>query len=130
MHVKQCHHTQRYKNRGASGTGFSHWWFHKRVIMGMIPLAILMLVTFLVAADAGYHEMVEWMSRPWIAVSSILFVMVFFYHASVEIKGCIQDYIDPEWFARGFVVAVQLAAVFVAALAVFSILAISLRGAV
>lgn len=124
--MKQCHHTQVYKNWGASGTGFANWWLHKRVIMGMIPLGFFLAVTFLVASTSTHAQLVAWFAKPCVAVATILFLILFFYHAAIEIKGCIQDYIEPQWFVRAFVVVVQLAAVFACSLGVFAVLKISL----
>jgi succinate dehydrogenase hydrophobic membrane anchor protein len=115
-------------NDRASGEGLKRWWFRKRVIMALIPLWGLMAFTFVKAATSDYDALVAFIAHPVVTTGLILFVVLFFYHAFYEIRGCIEDYLTPPWFVRAFIVVVNFAAIFLALLGVVSILKISLGG--
>lgn len=112
----------------ASGQGLKKWWLRKRVIMGLIPLCGLVISLFLKASGAEYAQVVNFIAHPVVTTGLILFLVLFFYHISVEIVGCIEDYLSPPWFVRSFIVVVHMAAIFFALLGIVCILKISLGG--
>lgn len=111
-----------------SGQGLKRWWLHKRIIMGSIPLWGLLTVTLFKAVASDYAALVTFIGQPIVTTGLILFVGLFFYHASIEIRGCIEDYLNPPWFVRAFTVVVNMAAAFFALLGIVCILNIALGG--
>jgi succinate dehydrogenase / fumarate reductase, membrane anchor subunit len=84
----------RAKGLGSSRSGVSHWWVQRLTAMGMLPLVLYCLISFILIADADLDTARSWIRQPFNSVAMILLLAVGFYHASLGLQVVIEDYIS------------------------------------
>jgi succinate dehydrogenase / fumarate reductase membrane anchor subunit len=62
--------------------------------MGMLPLVLYCLISFILIADADLVTARTWIGQPFNSVALILLLAVGFYHASLGLQVVIEDYIS------------------------------------
>jgi succinate dehydrogenase / fumarate reductase membrane anchor subunit len=86
----------RAKGLGSSRSGVSHWWMQRLTAMGMVPLVLYCLISFLCFADASEAVARSWIAQPFNSVALILLLGTGFYHAALGLQVVIEDYISIE----------------------------------
>ncbi len=59
----------------------------------LVPLTVWFLFSIVRYTDSGFEELVAWISRPWVAVSLLLYLVTMFWHAWLGVQVVIEDYI-------------------------------------
>jgi len=102
---------------GSARHGTQHWWLQRLTALALIPLSIYVVATFFVEVVYGGHEgAVEWLSSPFAAVLTILFLGVGFHHAANGVQVVIEDYVHGEARKIAGIVTVKFFAVMLALL--------------
>ena len=115
----------RAKGHGAARSGVGHWWMQRLTALGLIPLVVYCLVSFLTLADAELHTARAWLAAPFHAVMMLLLVAVGFYHGALGLQVVIEDYIAHETRRILLLAAMKMLMTAAAALALFSVLRVA-----
>jgi succinate dehydrogenase / fumarate reductase membrane anchor subunit len=79
--------------RGSAGEGVGHWWVQRVTAVALLPLTVWFVVGLLGHTLQSYEDMRGWMSRPWIAVFTILLVLTLAWHSKLGVQVVIEDYV-------------------------------------
>ena len=116
----------RAKGLGSSRSGVSHWWMQRLTAMGMVPLVLYCLISFLCLADASETAARSWIAHPFNSVMLILLLGTGFYHASLGLQVVIEDYISRESRKILMLAMMKMMMTAFAAFSIFSVLLITL----
>ncbi len=120
----------RAKGLGSSRSGVSHWWLQRLTAMGMIPLVLYCLISFIVLADADLNMARAWIRQPFNTVAMILLLAVGFYHASLGLQVVIEDYISTKTRRILTLALTKMVMTAFAVMSIYSILLITLANGV
>ncbi len=73
--------------------GSGHWKWQRVTAMLLVPLTIWFLFSIVRYTASGFEETVAWISRPWVAVLLLLYLVTMFWHAWLGVQVVIEDYI-------------------------------------
>jgi succinate dehydrogenase / fumarate reductase membrane anchor subunit len=59
----------RARGLGSSRSGVSHWWVQRLTAMGMLPLVLYCLISFILIADADLDTARAWIGQPFNSVA-------------------------------------------------------------
>ena len=76
-----------------TSSGSRHWRWQRVTAMLLVPLTIWFMFSIVRYTDSGFDELVAWISRPWVAVLLLLYLVTMFYHAWLGVQVVIEDYI-------------------------------------
>ncbi|MFP4097988.1 MAG: succinate dehydrogenase, hydrophobic membrane anchor protein [Alphaproteobacteria bacterium] len=114
------------KGRGSAHEGTHHWMMQKITAIALIPLIVWLIYSIISLKGASYEEFTSWMSSPFNAVLSILFIITSLYHAVLGNQVIIEDYIACESFKTFKLIGQKLFFFALGVLSIFSILKIAL----
>lgn len=114
------------KGHGSAKLGTGHF-IHQRITgIALIPLVFLFMCTLVSMLTAqSYEEIVVRLSNPFWATSLILFILVGFYHGALGMQVIIEDYVHNDMQRMFLLIALRLAAGFLAVLGTLSVLFIA-----
>ena len=115
----------RAKGHGAARSGVAHWWMQRLTALGLVPLVVYCLISFLALADAELNTARDWLAAPFHAVMLLLLVAVGFYHAALGLQVVIEDYIAHETRRILLLAGMKMLMTAVAVLALFSVLRVA-----
>jgi len=110
------------RGRGLStegGTG--HWWAERMTAIALIPLTIWFVISALSMVGADYAEFKTWIGGHGNAVLLILLTIAVYHHGQLALQVIIEDYIHHEAAHFTALIAVKLAAVFLAVYTIFAV---------
>ena len=113
---------------GSGKTGTHHWLMQRVTAIANIPLSLFMLVSFFGLAGKGHTDWVAWLQQPVVAVLVSLFLLNTLHHMRLGLQVFIEDYVHSAGSKMAALLAVNFAAVLMAALGVFSVLKVAFAG--
>lgn len=83
----------RARGHGSAKEGARHWWHQRLTALALLPLAIWFVVSLITLADAGYEDVIDWLSSPVVAGLMLLLIFAMFYHLKIGLQEVIEDYV-------------------------------------
>lgn len=111
---------------GSGKSGLHHWIAQRITAIALIPLGLWFVYTFIVLISAPYEMAMLWLSSPWTATFSILFVFLIFYHGALGLRVIWEDYIPHTGLKWALVIGTQILSTLMAVLAILSIIKVFL----
>ena len=111
---------------GPAKSGLHHWWNQRMSAIAMVPLVIWMVSLSILMTGASYQDALALASHPANATVLVLFIAVGFWHASLGLQVVLEDYIAAEGPRLVLLILIRMGAIAMAALAILSILRITL----
>jgi len=113
---------------GSAKEGASHWWLQRVTAIILIPLSLWFVFSVYVLLGSSYFEARAWVTWPENAFLMTYFICTALYHGYLGAKVVVEDYIHVKSFKYFKLIGMQIACVFAAGLAVFSILSVYFKG--
>ena len=110
---------------GSAKEGVEHWWAQRVTAIALVPLVLWFVISVVALAGADRALFVAWVQHPVPAVLLVLLLVATFYHGALGLQVVIEDYVENEPLRFTLMIAMKLAAVLLAALAIFSVLKLS-----
>ena len=118
----------RARGLGAAKEGVSHWWLQRVTAVALVPLVLWLTLSLAALAGADHASVVDWVSRPLVAVLLSLTLVAGFHHLKLGLQVVIEAYVHGALAKHGLLLASLFGCILLAALAVFSVLKIALQG--
>ena len=112
--------------RGSAGEGVGHWWVQRVTAVALLPLTASFVISLLGHSLQSYEDMHGWLSRPWVAVFTILLVLTLAWHSKLGVQVVIEDYVHGKGAKTILLVASTFVHIGAAVAATFAILVIAL----
>lgn len=113
---------------GSSKDGTGHWWGMKITALALVPLSLWFMVSVIGLLGADVVGARAWLSAPLNAVAMLLFIGFSLHHSANGLQVVIEDYVSCPVSKTVMIIGNQLAHVVAAALALYSILMIAVKG--
>ena len=94
--------------------------------IAMVPLVTWMASLLILMTGANYQDALALVSHPANATVLVLFIAVGFWHSSLGLQVVLEDYVATEGLRLALVILIRMGAIAMAALAILSILRITL----
>ncbi len=78
---------------GSAHEGAHDWWFNRLTSVALIPLSLIFLFTVAPQIGGTRAELVATLQHPFVAICTILFLLVGFRHLADGLKEVIVDYV-------------------------------------
>lgn len=111
---------------GSAKSGLHHWIAQRITAIALIPLGIWFVYTFILLVTSPYDMAHQWLTSPWTATFSILFVFLIFYHGTLGLRVIWEDYVPHTFFKWALIIGTQILSTLMAGLAILSILKVFL----
>jgi len=118
----------RARGLGAAKEGVGHWWAQRVTAVALVPLVLWFAISLAGLVGASHEEVRAWLSRPFPAIASVLFLIATFYHAALGCQVILEDYVSGKAARIAAILAVNLAAFALAVAGIFAILKIAFGG--
>jgi succinate dehydrogenase / fumarate reductase membrane anchor subunit len=119
----------RVRGLGAAGEGAGHWWHERLTSIAALLLFVWLGVSLLRLPALDYGTITEWLRQPLAAAPMLLLIVTTFWHGKLGLQVVVEDYVHEEGGKFAWIVLINFAAMFGAALALFALLKIALGGA-
>ncbi|RME65694.1 MAG: succinate dehydrogenase, hydrophobic membrane anchor protein [Alphaproteobacteria bacterium] len=116
----------RARGLGTAKSGTRHWWLQRVTAIALAPLMVWFVISAVGLVGADHAVVMAWIADPVVAVLLLLLVGVLFFHMRLGLAVAIEDYVHQEGIKIGLLLAVNFAALVMAAAAAFAILKIAL----
>ena len=116
------------KGLGSAKEGAHHWWMQRLTALALVPLSLWFAYSVASMAGAGFEEMHEWISNPWVAAFMVLFFIVSYYHGAIGVQVVLEDYISSEGTRMVMIIATKFALALLGAASVIAVLRIAATG--
>ena len=116
----------RVRGLGAAHEGAGHWWHERLSSIAALLLYVWLLVSLLRLPAFDHSTLVEWLGHPFAAVPMLMLIFTTFWHAKMGLQVVVEDYVHEEGGRFFWLVLINLAAIFAAALAMFAVLKVAL----
>ncbi len=116
------------KGLGSAKEGAHHWWMQRLTALALVPLSVWFAYSVASMAGAGFEEMREWISNPWVAAFMVLFFIVSYYHGAIGVQVVLEDYISSEGTRMVMIIAIKFALALLGAASVIAVLRIAATG--
>lgn len=114
------------KSLGSAKSGVHHWIVQRVTALALIPLGAWFMGAFILLFSAPYDVTYAWLSSPWTATLSILFIFTLFYHGYLGVQVILEDYVSHQGLKWGLIFTTKMLSILMALLAIISILRIFL----
>jgi succinate dehydrogenase / fumarate reductase membrane anchor subunit len=118
----------RARGLGSAKSGFDHWWAQRLTAVALVPLTVWFVAGVVSLAGADQDAVVEWVSRPWVAIALTLLIAVAFYHAALGLQVVIEDYVHHEGAKLALILLEKFTAAVLAVTGLYAVLKIALGG--
>jgi succinate dehydrogenase / fumarate reductase membrane anchor subunit len=118
----------RAKGLGSAKEGVSHWWAQRVTAIALVPLALWFVMSVIGLVGADYGTVSEWLQAPVQSALMVLFLVALFYHAQLGLQVVVEDYVHTEGAKTGLLLGLKFLLVFLAAVAVLSVLRVAFGG--
>ncbi|CAA7612560.1 succinate dehydrogenase, hydrophobic membrane anchor protein [Magnetospirillum sp. SS-4] len=115
----------RARGLGSAKEGAGHFWAQRVSAVILVPLSLWFVVAVIGLAGADYATFKGWMSKPGNASLLLLTVLSVMYHAHLGLQVVIEDYVHCEARKLVSLIAMKLAAAFLAVFMTVSILKVA-----
>jgi len=78
---------------GSAREGAHEWWFNRLTSVALIPLTLVFLFTVAPQIGSSRADLVATLQNPFVAVCTILFLLISFRHLADGLKEVIIDYV-------------------------------------
>ena len=119
----------RVRGLGPARHGATHWWHERLTSVATLILLVWLAVSLLRLPDLGYQTLVQWLAGPLAAVPMLLLIVSVFWHLASGLRVVVEDYVHEEGGKLFWLVAINFASLFAAALSIFAVLRIAFGGA-
>ena len=111
---------------GSAKSGSQHWLLQRITALALVPLGLWFVGAFIVFLAAPFDVVYDWLSSPWTATISILFMAISLYHGALGMQVIWEDYISSESIRRILVISTYFISILMGLLASISILKVYL----
>ena len=119
----------RVRGLGSARSGAQHWWHERLTSVSTLILLVWFFVSLLRLPDFSHQTLTEWLAGPLAAVPMLLLIVSVFWHLSSGLRVVVEDYVHEEGGKLFWLVAINFASLFAAALSIFAVLRIAFGGA-
>ena len=112
----------RVRGLGSARSGAVHWWHERLTSISTLLLLIWFFVSLLRLPDLQYTTVAAWLAAPLAAVPMLLLIVSVFWHLSSGLRVVVEDYVHEESGKLFWLVLINFASLFAAALAIVSVL--------
>ncbi len=116
------------KGLGSAKEGAHHWWMQRLTALALVPLSLWFAFSVARMAGAGFEEMHEWISNPWVAAFLALFFIVSYYHGAIGVQVVLEDYISSEGTRMVFIIITKFALALLGAASLMAVIRIAATG--
>ncbi|MBV8782828.1 MAG: succinate dehydrogenase, hydrophobic membrane anchor protein [Gammaproteobacteria bacterium] len=113
---------------GSAKQGVHHWWLQRLTSVALVPLSVWFAVSLLALPELDHATVVAWLSHGVTAVLLLLLVLLAAWHSQLGLRVIVEDYLHASGPKTLTLVLLTFAHVLLAAIAVFAILRVALRG--
>jgi succinate dehydrogenase / fumarate reductase, membrane anchor subunit len=118
----------RARGLGSAKAGVHHWWAQRVSAVALVPLVLWFVIAVISAPGMSHGEFRAWVGSPINSVLLVLLIVATFHHAQLGVQVVIEDYVQGEGARIGLILAAKGLAVLLAALGIFAVLKVALRG--
>ena len=118
----------RARGRGASRTGFHHWWLQRLTSIALIPLSLWFVWSVVHLAGAPYAAVRAWGASPVNATLLLALVAATFEHLHLGVQVVAEDYIRTEVLRMPVILAVKAASALLGLAAAIAVLKLAVGG--
>jgi succinate dehydrogenase / fumarate reductase membrane anchor subunit len=119
----------RVRGLGSARSGATHWWHERLTSVSTLILLVWFFVSLLRLPDFSYATVTQWLAQPLAAVPMLLLILSVFWHLASGLRVVVEDYVHEEGGKLFWLVAINFASLFAAALSIFAVLRIAFGGA-
>ena len=119
----------RVRGLGSARSGATHWWHERLTSVSTLILLVWFFVSLLRLPDFSYATVTQWLAQPLAAVPMLLLILSVFWHLAAGLRVVVEDYVHEEGGKLFWLVAINFASLFAAALSIFAVLRIAFGGA-
>jgi succinate dehydrogenase / fumarate reductase membrane anchor subunit len=119
----------RVRGLGSARSGATHWWHERLTSVSTLILLVWFFVSLLRLPDFSYATVTQWLAAPLAAVPMLLLILSVFWHLASGLRVVVEDYVHEEGGKLFWLVAINFASLFAAALSIFAVLRIAFGGA-
>ena len=118
----------RVRGLGSARSGATHWWHERLTSVSTLILLVWFFVSLLRLPDFSYATVTQWLAAPLVAVPMLLLILSVFWHLASGLRVVVEDYVHEEGGKLFWLVAINFASLFAAALSIFAVLRIAFGG--
>lgn len=118
----------RVRGLGSARSGALHWWHERLTSVSTLILLVWFFVSLLRLPDFSYATVTQWLGSPLAAVPMLLLILSVFWHLAGGLRVVVEDYVHDEGGKLFWLVAINFASLFAAALSIFAVLKIAFGG--
>ena len=128
----------RVRGLGSARSGATHWWHERLTSVSTLILLVWFFVSLLRVRrldsllrlpDFSYATVTQWLAAPLAAVPMLLLILSVFWHLAAGLRVVVEDYVHEEGGKLFWLVAINFASLFAAALSIFAVLRIAFGAA-
>lgn len=118
----------RVRGLGSARSGATHWWHERLTSLASLVLLVWFFVSLLRLPDFSYPTLTGWLAAPLVAVPMLLLIVSVFWHLASGLRVVVEDYVHEEGGKLAWLVAINFASLFGAALSLFAVLRMAFGG--
>ncbi|MDQ4086731.1 MAG: succinate dehydrogenase, hydrophobic membrane anchor protein [Pseudomonadota bacterium] len=118
----------RVRGLGSAQAGAHHWWHERLSSIATFLLFVWLIVSLLRLPALDHATLAEWLAQPLAAAPMLLLIVATFWHLKLGLQVIVEDYVHEEGGKLFWIVLINFAAMFGAALALFSVLKLAFTG--
>ena len=111
---------------GSAKSGVEHWWLQRVTAVANVPLVVFLVLLLIVLNGRDWEIMVAAFRHPLVAVLTGLAVISIFWHMRLGLQVVIEDYVQGSGAKTALSLANTFFVILFGAIALFSILKLSL----
>ena len=119
----------RVRGLGSARSGATHWWHERLTSVSTLILLVWFFVSLIRLPDFSFATLTQWLAAPLAAVPMLLLILSVFWHLASGLRVVVEDYVHEEGGKLFWLVAINFASLFAAALSLFAVLRIAFGGA-
>ncbi len=118
----------RVRGLGSARAGATHWWHERLTSVSTLLLLIWFFVSLARLPDFHHQTVSEWLAAPLAAVPMLLLIVSVFWHLAAGLRVVVEDYVHEEGSKLFWLVLINFASLFGAALSLFAVAKIAFGG--
>jgi succinate dehydrogenase / fumarate reductase, membrane anchor subunit len=119
----------RVRGLGPAHAGAHHWGLERAASVATLALLAWLAVSLFRLPALDHQTIIGWLQAPRVATPMLLLIVALFRHLAMGLIVVVEDYVHDEGGRLLWIMAINFAAIFFGALALFSVLRIALGGA-
>ncbi|MDX1404272.1 MAG: succinate dehydrogenase, hydrophobic membrane anchor protein [Woeseiaceae bacterium] len=114
---------------GSAKDGTEHWWQQRVTAVALLLLGGWFLYAFAGLENFTHTAVSDWAGRPFNSVMLLLLSVTLAWHSALGVQVVLEDYVHAPFIKVLALIANRFVHVFLAIVAIISILGVALRGA-